>query len=1017
MAREHAYRPALQQLLSELLPQYTTTNEPARISCGAPDFIISQKTGAKQVVFFIEAKDLFDNDLDGMRQHKEQFSRYKKSLDHIIFTDYLDFHFYENGQWVKNVRIAEQQGTHIRLVKDAETEFKNMLGIFSSAKPIPITSATRLAELMAAKARLLADTIIKAFEESEKNGSNNSQLQSELDGFRKILIHDLSVEGFADIYAQTIVYGMFAARLHDDTPEDFCRQKAANLIPKTNPFLRKIFQQIAGYDLDERLAWIVDDLSNTFLATNVEKVMKPYTGNKLHNDPMIHFYEDFLSAYNPQLRKSKGVWYTPQPVVRFIVRAVDEILQRDFGLPMGLADSSMIEHEVVNDQWDGKKKTPRTYKRKEHRVQILDPATGTGTFLAEIVSQIYQKFDRMQGVWQGYVEEHLIPRLHGFELLMASYAVAHLKLDMQLRSMGYDSSKSKSSRLKVYLTNSLEECHPDTGSLFAQWLSCEANEANYIKRDCPVMVMVGNPPYSGESQNKGEWIMRLMESYKKEPGGKEPLKERNPKWINDDYVKFIRLAQNYIERNGQGVIGFINPHGYLDNPTFRGMRWSLLHSFDKIYTIDLHGNTKKKENCPDGSKDENVFDIMQGVSINIFVKTGKKTNNELGKVYHKDLYGLREDKYEFLNTNTLNSVGYEELNPQEPMYFFVSKDMKLGNEYQSHISINSIFIRCLLGPNSHRDDFAISFTEKEANLKLAKFSDTSYSDIEILQYFKLKNGRDWNISDARNSLNGKEKPLKCLYRPFDYRYMLYGAYAFDYHRPLLNDPMLKDNIVIVITKQTKENFAAFASDIPLGQHKIATPYDGSYGCPLYLYTTNIDGTEDKVPNLNKEEWAKFDKAVGRETTPEELLHYIYGVLHSPSYRERYKEFLKIDFPRIPLPQNEEEFMRKADKGRQLIDLHLMHNTSAWQPITTFPESGDCMVETISYKDGRVMINATQYFGNVPEEAWNAYIGGYQPAQKWLKDRKGRTLAFDDIRHYMNIIHALIETQRLMSEIG
>lgn len=637
IAREHSYQPMLQQLLNEMLDSLVVTNEPARIDCGAPDFIISSKK-TNNPVFYIEAKDIDDRDLDGRKENKEQFNRYKKSLDHIIFTDYIDFHLYENGEWVRNVRLAEVHGDKIDLCKDNVEDFKELINHIASTQPTPITTAKRLAEQMAAKARILASTINNAFRIAESEGEQedaNRQLQGQLKAFRSVLINDLTTEGFADIYAQTVAYGMFAARLHDNTPNDFSRQEAANLIPKTNPFLRNIFQQIAGYDLDERIAWVVDDLVNIFLATDVQKVMKNYKKKGQHHDPMIHFYEDFLSAYNPLLRKAKGVWYTPLSVVQFIVRAVDEILKRDFNLAEGLADHSMFTHEVVNEQYkkgeriNGKLTKP-TIKKEMHRVQILDPATGTGTFLAEVVNQIYDKFQYMQGMWQSYVNDHLLPRLHGFELLMASYAVAHLKLDMLLEQTGFNHAENKK-RLKIYLTNSLEECHPDTGSLWAQWLSDEASAANRIKRDCPVMVMIGNPPYSGESQNKGEWIMHLMEDYKKEPGGETQLKERNPKWINDDYVKFIRLAQYYIERNKYGVIGFINPHGFLDNPTFRGMRWNLLKTFDKIYTINLHGNYKKKEVCPDGSPDENVFDIQQGVSINMFIKTGEKKAKELGK--------------------------------------------------------------------------------------------------------------------------------------------------------------------------------------------------------------------------------------------------------------------------------------------------------------------------------------------------------------------------------------------------
>ncbi len=543
---------------------------------------------------------------------------------------------------------------------------------------------------MASKARLLAATISAAFDETDEN-YDNAQLWDMYSTFRRVLLHDITPADFADIYAQTIAYGMFAARLHDDTPDTFSRMEAATLIPKTNPFLRNIFQNIAGYDLDPRISWIVDDLASTFRATDMKRIMQGYGHTGRKDDPMIHFYEDFLSAYDPRQRKAKGVWYTPQPIVRFIVRAIDSLLISDFGLPLGLADYSTVEREVVSEQYTkGKRGEKATYRKKFHRVQLLDPATGTGTFLAEAVSCIYSKFSGMEGMWQSYVEEHLLPRLNGFELLMASYAVAHLKLDILLSGTGY--THRHDSRLRIYLTNSLEECHPDTGSLFAQWLSSEANEANRIKRDTPVMVMLGNPPYNGESKNKGEWIMHLMEDYKKEPGGKEQLKERNPKWLNDDYVKFIRMAQHFIEKTGEGIIAFINPHGYLDNPTFRGMRWNLLRTFDAIYTIDLHGNSKKKETAPDGSKDENVFDIMQGVSINIFVRTGRKANGAMGRILHYDLYGKRQDKYNFLSEHSMSDIPFTELYPREPMYFFVPKDFSIEKEYYKGFSIKDIFI-------------------------------------------------------------------------------------------------------------------------------------------------------------------------------------------------------------------------------------------------------------------------------------------------------------------------------------
>lgn len=983
IAHEHSYRPMLQQLLSEMLPTFVVTNEPARIECGAPDFIISSsKTNTP--VFYVEAKDIDDRDLDGRKENKEQFTRYKKSLDHIIFTDYLDFHLYENGEWVKNVRLAEVQGDNIVLCNEDLEDFIALVNHIASTKPSKITSAKRLAIQMAAKARILASTINNAFclaEEDSKSAEKNKQLQGQLDAFRKVLINDLTPQGFADIYAQTVAYGMFAARLHDNTPDNFSRQEAANLIPKTNPFLRNIFQQIAGYDLDERIAWIVDDLINVFLATDVQKVTKNYSQKGIHRDPMIHFYEDFLKAYNPSLRKLKGVWYTPQSVVQFIVRAVDEILQRDFELSEGLADYSKFVHEVVNEQYEkgekkfkGKSSSP-TIKQEMHRVQILDPATGTGTFLAEVVNQIFDKFNGMQGMWQGYVNDHLLPRLHGFELLMASYAVAHLKLDMLLQQTGFNHAEN-SRRLKIYLTNSLEEVHPDTGTLWAQWLSDEASAANRIKRDCPVMVMIGNPPYSGESQNKGEWIMRLIEDYKKEPGGKMRLNERNPKWINDDYVKFIRLAQNYVERNKCGIIGFINPHGFLDNPTFRGMRWNLLSTFDKIYTINLHGNYKKKEVCPDGSPDENVFDIQQGVSINLFIKTGEKKASELGKVYYYDLYGKREEKYDFLTNTPFSEVKYQELQPVAPMYFFVPKDFGLMDEYEKGVSISSLFSLGGMGITTGHDKEMVS-----------------------LQSFKS----DYNFQYS--------------YRPFDIRWINYDVKQITRARANVMNNLKKPNIALCLIKVNSSSDGLFKVLMSAGltDKTILSSKDNANVFPLYLYTKEF-GEEKKNPNLKKEEWQKFNDAVGKETTPEEILAYIYAVLHSLSYRERYKEFLKVDFPRIPLPKTAKEFNRLTAIGQQLIDLHLMNNTQSWKCTTTFPEVGSQQVDFQEWKDGQVWINDKQYFGNVPESVWEFYIGGYQPAQKWLKDRKGRTLSFDEIKHYLHIIHALEETERLMKEI-
>ena len=993
IAREHSYRPALKDLLQSLLKKMVVTNEPAHFECGAPDYII-QREKDHLPVFFVEAKDVNDNDLDGRNKnaHKEQFDRYKQALDYIIFTDYLDFHLYEHGEFVDSVRIAEVKGDKIVGIAEAEDKFLSMIQHLGSSAIQRVTSASRLAKLMAGKARLLANIIEQAMNDDTDSYANDN-LRGQYQAFKDVLIQELKPTDFADIYAQTIAYGMFAARLHDDTPEDFSREEAARLIPKTNPFLRQIFNNLAGNDLDERIAWVVDDLVTVFQATNLQKIMASYSRDKLHHDPMIHFYEDFLSEYNPKLRKSKGVWYTPQPVVGFIVRAVDEILQKDFGLPEGLADYSMIEREVAVEQSRDKRTTDgmKHEKRKFHRVQILDPATGTGTFLAEVVNQIYDRYRDNQGIWQQYVEQHLLPRLNGFEILMASYAVAHIKLDMLLGETGYQHNTDK--RLHVYLTNSLEESNNEPRTLFAQWLSREATEANVIKRDYPVMVMIGNPPYSGESQNKGKWIMSLMESYKKEPGGKTQLNERNPKWLNDDYVKFIRLAQNYIEKNGEGIIGFINPHGYLDNPTFRGMRWNLLKTFDKIYTIDLHGNSKKKETCPDGSKDENVFDIMQGVSINLFVKTGKKAKDELGKVYHKDLYGLRQNKYDFLDEATIESIGYKEITPQAPMYFFVPKDFGLQNEYDKGFIVSDLFVQNSMGVTTGHDKELVSFTPFNTD------SNTEY-----------------------------------FYRPFDNMWLDYDTSKVVRPRETIMRNLQKENIAICLIKINSSVDGLFKVFVTssITDKTLLSSKDNTNVFPLYIYKENM-GEEERIVNFNKDLYDSIAKGLNYlpcydddlriDPTseyngvlyPQDLFDYIYAVLHSPSYRERYKEFLKIDFPRIPYPTDWEKFRDLVEKGEELRHLHLMEDLPNKTSVS-FPVRGTMQVDCNRWEQNRVYINSEQYFEGVPESAWNFYIGGYQPAQKWLKDRKGLTLSFEDVKHYQRIIYVLQQTERIMREI-
>ncbi len=1039
-ATEHTFRGDLQQLLESLVPNIRATNEPKRQKCGAPDYILTKKDIP---VGFIEAKDIGDKDLNGTKKtgNKEQFDRYKASLNNLIFTDYINFHLYREGEFITKIAIAEITDKAIKPLPENFVNFENLIKDFCVHVGQTIKSSKKLAEMMAGKARLLSDIIGKALSSDEAN-QEDSTLKEQMLAFKQILIHDITPQGFADVYAQTIAYGMFAARLHDPTLDNFSRQEAAELIPKSNPFLRKLFGYIAGPDIDDRIKWVVENLSEIFLACNVEEILKNYGKSTKMEDPIIHFYETFLSEYDPKLRKARGVWYTPQPVVNFIVRAVDDILKTEFDLPQGLADTSKTKIKVNTDIADKNYKGGyRTVEQEVHKVQILDPATGTGTFLAEVVKHIHKKFQGQQGIWSNYVETHLLPRLNGFELLMASYAMAHLKLDLLLTETGFKPTSNQ--RFKVYLTNSLEEHHQDTGTLFANWLSTEANEANHIKRDTPVMCVIGNPPYSGESANKGEWIMSLMDDYKKEPGGNEKLKERNPKWINDDYVKFLRYGQHFIEKNGSGVLAFINPHGYLDNPTFRGMRWNLLKTYDKIYTIDLHGNSKKKETAPDGSADTNVFDIQQGVSINVFVKTGKKKANELGKILHYDLYGKRDFKYDFLNENSIQSIDFNELPNVAPMYFMVQKDFEAQKTYDKGFSISELFSLNNVGIVTARDKFTIHQTKEEVKSTIDEF--LSLEDEEARKTFNLgKDVRDWKVSYAKADLENyypdKGSFTKLSYRPFDDKWTFFTGKSKGFHcyprTEVMQHFTLGKNIGLTLCKQFKtgDNYvhAFIANKVIESSYVSNRTSEITSTFPLYIYPeTNgqqtIEQSNERKPNLKAEIVNQIAEKLGltftneKETTENtfasiDILDYIYAVLHSPTYREKYKEFLKIDFPRVPFPKDQNTFWQLVKLGGEIRQIHLLESTKVEQYITQYPIDGDNVVGKPKYKDGKVFINDTQYFDNVPQVAWEFYIGGYQPAQKWLKDRKDRKLQFDDILHYQKIIVALSETDRLMKEI-
>ncbi|MBU1422041.1 MAG: N-6 DNA methylase, partial [Bacteroidetes bacterium] len=642
-----------------------------------------------------------------------------------------------------------------------------------------------------------------------------------------------------------------------------------------------------------------------------------------------------------------------------------------------------------------------------HRVQILDPAVGTGTFISATIRIIYERLLKggQKGRWHAYVHHDLLPRLHGFELMMVPYTIAHLKLSMAFKETGF---KYFNRRLGIYLTNSLEEVVTQeglfTGFGFAESIAKESKEASVIKNETPIMVVIGNPPYSISSSNKGKWIQNLIKDYKKGLG------ERKIN-LDDDYIKFIRLAEHFIEKNKSGIVAMITNNSFIDGITHRQMRKHLLETFDNIYILDLHGNSKKKEKAPDGGKDENVFDIQQGVAISIFVRrAGEKKS--IGTVHHTELYGKREDKFKALNESDMQNVKWTKLDYSEPYYFFVPKDFGLKEEYGKGFKVDELFPISNSGVKTDRDTLFIDIDKGVLEKKMQKLLSGDY-DEGFKQEFRVVDSGSYKLTEKLKGKSFDDNYLKSIqYRPFDYQWIYYDANIVSRSGFVAFKHVFKKDNLLLLTSRSipaNQNFDRVLVSKQIADIHAAS--DQTYVFPLYLYIE--DGS--RVSNLKKEIGDEIEKNVGK-VSPEDIFDYIYAVLHSPSYREKYKEFLKIDFPRVPYPKDVKSFKKLVAFGTELRLLHLLESPKVNQFITTYPIAGSDTVEKLVYKDGNVFINKDQYFGNVPESAWNFYIGGYQPAQKWLKDRKDRTLNNADIEHYQKIIVALAETERIMREV-
>jgi predicted helicase len=1049
-ATEASYYPVLQDLLETYcismgVKKFHITPLPKKTEAGNPDFRVWD--GKQHITGYIEAKDPSIENLDRI-EDTEQLKRYLKTFPNLILTNFLEFRLYRNGEITDRVIIGRPLILNkLKTTPPVEKEpalLKLLEKFFSFAVP-KIHDAKTLAVELAKRTRFLKDEVI-AQELREEEETSGGFIGGFYEAFKTYLISGLTEEEFADLYAQTITYGLFAARTRSEN--GFNRKLAYDNIPKTIGILRDVFKFVSLGDLPGQMEWTLDDISEVLAVTDVGRILSQYFHEGKGKDPIIHFYETFLAEYDPKTREMRGVYYTPEPVVSYIVRSLHHIIKVKFGDSNGLGGKD---------------------------VTVLDPAAGTLTFLAEAAKLVTEEMARTVGEANKklIIKERILPNYHAFELMMAPYAIGHLKMSFLLEELGY--RLQKDDRVKLYLTNTLEMDEiAQTALPGMAALSEESHLAGEIKKEQPILVIMGNPPYSGHSSNTGEWISREIRAYYEVDG--KPLNEKNPKWLQDDYVKFIRFAQWKIDQAGEGLLGFITNHSYLDNPTFRGMRRSLMNSFNEIYILDLHGNSLKKEKAPDGSKDENVFDIQQGVAIALFIKDKKKEEkcacfdrpspqaslafdkpSQKKKkekkecvVRHADLWGAREDKYEWLNSNSIRTTEWMALKPKQDFYFFVPRDEELMAEYEKFIKITDVFPVNSVGIVTARDSLTIQWSEQDVWKTVLNFSKLN-PETARQAYDLGKDARDWKVELAQQDLidSGMDKKniRPILYRPFDIRFTYYTGKSRGFQcmpRNEVMQHMLKENIALITPRRVEMEggwrHAMISNNIV--EHVAVSLKTIDYAFPLYLYpdekkskkkqsaTTMMifeDEAEYKSMKANIAAWllASLKEAYKTEPTPEQIFFYIYAVLYSNIYRTRYVTFLKSDFPRVPFTADYDLFMKMAGFGEQLASLHLMKPESYYVEDFKICGTGNNKIEKPVYdeKNGRIYINADQYIEGLvkylPPEVWRYQIGGYQVCDKWLKERKGRNLSLEEIQTYCKIVSALqqtIEKQKSIDEI-
>jgi len=904
----------------------------------------------------------------------------------------------------------------------------------------------RLAEL----ARNIRDRIKTALTIEIESGP----LRRLMNAFKEALVHDLDAEGFADMYAQTISYGLLSARITDPssrTTDNF----AAHM--RTNPFLKELMETFLhvggrhqkaggpGIDFDELgVSEVVELLDDTDMGA----VLQDFGDKNPQEDPIIHFYELFLKQYDTKKRMQRGVFYTPRPVVSYIVRTLDEILRSEFNLADGLADTTTWGEMAKRHK---ELTIPQGVEPSQAFVQILDPATGTGTFLVEAIELIHLRMlnrwraqghrdHKLDALWNEYVPKHLLPRLHGFELLMAPYAIAHLKVGLKLYETGYRFASDE--RLQIYLTNALEPAHDFSGRFdFAiPALAHEAHAVSHVKQTMRFTVFMGNPPYNNRSENKTPWIMNLIEVYKSTVRREETQIQA----LSDDYVKFFRLGDWSVSQSGVGILGVITNNGYLDGHIFRDMRRHLVTEYPVVSILNLHGDARKKEHAPDGQPDKNVFDIMQGVCITIAARTREKPNN---RIHVADLWGSRETKYETLLSVKPN-ISWETLGIDDAIGALRAKHEK-PKEWDEAERL----VRCFgtgdwsidktsaygSGFKSQQDEFAIAFSREEFISHVQALLEPRMTEKALREQFALCNTSQWSFLRARERLrkmDWRNLIQKVLFRPFDYRFTaLIGDIVTNPRRNIMAQ-MERPNLALLATRKATEGFAVFVTKIPCG-HKIVGNYDMTTVFPIYHYSeleepngrTSL-GYDSKTVNFSNSFLTKLGEITGfdvrnspggttaNRVSPESILYYIYAIFHSLGYRARYAKMLSHDYPRIPLSANSDLFLNLVRLGRELVDLHTMESSRLGENLVKFVGRENPVVQSVSFDDGTVWINKDKSCGfrGVDQMVWDHQIGAYFICQKWLKDRVERVLVKEDVEHYRRVIAALSATSQFVSEI-